>query len=418
MEQKILNAYKRYSYPGAQKLHQLLKQEGIKATLKQVKGVIAKQTTYQLHKKQAKKVKKHMVAFLPSHKWLIDLLDMQNYARENKGYRYILLGIDVFTREGFAIPLKDKTGPEVLKAFKEMIEDGPGKPQKLISDNGSEFMNTKFQKYLKEQQIFHETNEPGYHPSLGVIDRLSRTIKEKIFRSFTDHNNAKWYDILDGVMLAYNVTPHDALLGIAPADAQDNQELIHDINIQKNLARVSTKLRAGMLVRKRLTKSIFKKGYKVAWSSQTYTIKSISGVNAELDNDEIVKLNDLQAVAATEEIPNSKVVEVEKEVKIDRKLQQDGIEPTAAREKSKRIPLIPKEIPEPKPKSIAPKRAIKQPKPQVYNIDKVIGQKKVGKQVMYHVTWEGYEDPADYTWEPAKNISHTLAFKEYKQSLK
>ena len=104
MEKEIIKAYKKYSYPGAQKLYQIIKQEGIQATLKQVKEVVAKQAAFQLHKKQKKKLERHMIAYAPNEKWLIDLLDMQNYARQNKGYRYILLGIDVFTREAFAIP--------------------------------------------------------------------------------------------------------------------------------------------------------------------------------------------------------------------------------------------------------------------------------------------------------------------------
>jgi transposase InsO family protein len=84
---------------------------------------------------------------------------------------------------------------EWLSVFKKIIEEN-GKAEKLITDNGSEFTNREFQKLLADSKIFHETNEPQCHPTLGLIDRLCRTIKEKIFKYFTDKNETNWVDHL------------------------------------------------------------------------------------------------------------------------------------------------------------------------------------------------------------------------------
>ena len=46
-----------------------------------------------------------------------DLVDMQSFSKNNKGFKYILIIIDVFSKYGWAIPLKTKTGPEVMKLF-------------------------------------------------------------------------------------------------------------------------------------------------------------------------------------------------------------------------------------------------------------------------------------------------------------
>jgi len=91
-----------------------------------------------------------MVAFRENQIWLADLLDMSNYSRDNQGFKWILLVIDVFTRQGFAQPMKSKESANV---------------------NGSEFTNREFQKLLADSNIFHETNDPQYHPTLGLIDR-------------------------------------------------------------------------------------------------------------------------------------------------------------------------------------------------------------------------------------------------------
>ena len=52
--------------------------------------------------------------------WTADLVDMQSFSKSNKGFKYILMIIDVFSKYGRAIPLKTKTGPEVMKAFQSL----------------------------------------------------------------------------------------------------------------------------------------------------------------------------------------------------------------------------------------------------------------------------------------------------------
>ena len=226
-----------------------------------------------------------------------------------------------------AEPLKNKTADETMSAFKDIILTAGAIPEKLVSDNGTEFMNEKFQHLLKSNHIIHETNDPGYHPTLGLIDRLSRTIKEKIFKSFTHSDNFNWVDQLQEIIQAYNATPHRALNETAPNDAQENMFLIQDINKNKNVRPIHS-FSAGDLVRKRLKKATFTKGYRQSWSSETHIITKISGLNAILDNDEKVKLNDLQIIREpTERAPKvSKVKAKEKKMKVKRKLKEDGID--------------------------------------------------------------------------------------------
>ncbi len=323
---QILEKYEEYAYPGATKLHKIIDDPDV--TLKRVRGVIAQQLSEQLHKKKTKKVEAHMTTLAPNIVWLADLLDMSNFASTNNGYKWILLIIDVFTRRAFARPMKTKTADNVENAFEELFL-ARGQPLKLITDSGSEFTNAKLKELLDSEKIYHETVEPGYHPALGIIDRLSRTIKEKIHKRFTAKNTTDWLTTLGNIMVAYNNTPHSALGMIAPRDALDplNKEKIRDLNIEKN-QRPKHNFSVGQLVRRRVKKPLFSKGYTDSWSATTYTIKEIKGVNAVLDNDDTVKLNDLQVVVAPPE-PAPEVTEVQveqKKAKVSRKLKQAGVE--------------------------------------------------------------------------------------------
>ena len=67
-----------------------------------------------------------------------DLVDMQSFAKSNKGYKFILVIIDVFSKFGWGVPLKTKTGSEVAKAFQELWTTHKP-PQKLWTDRGREF---------------------------------------------------------------------------------------------------------------------------------------------------------------------------------------------------------------------------------------------------------------------------------------
>ena len=144
---KIIQYYTDYGYPSSSVLYKVMKLAGEKVTLKEVKDAVDTQLTTQMHKKQKIKVSGHMLAFFENEKWLMDLLDMQNFKHSNSGNRYILIVCDVFSRKGYAIPLKNKNADTVLNAFKEIVNNN-GHPAKLISDNGTEFLNHQMKSYF------------------------------------------------------------------------------------------------------------------------------------------------------------------------------------------------------------------------------------------------------------------------------
>jgi len=98
---------------------------------------------------------------------------MQAFSKSNRGVRYLLTVIDVFSKYGWMLPLKDKTGKSVADAFKEIFKKSKWKPEKLWTDKGREFYN----KHVKELgvELYSTENEE----KSSVAERWNRTIKEK-----------------------------------------------------------------------------------------------------------------------------------------------------------------------------------------------------------------------------------------------
>ena len=77
---------------------------------------------------------------------------MQSLSKYNKGIKYLLCAIDLFSRCAWVVPIKDKKGVSIVNAFKKIISK-ERKPNKMWLDQGSEFYNQSFKKFLKINNI-------------------------------------------------------------------------------------------------------------------------------------------------------------------------------------------------------------------------------------------------------------------------
>jgi len=89
--------------------------------------------------------------------WAADLIEMQAFSKFNRGVRYLLTVIDVFSKYGWMLPLNDKTGKSDADAFKEIFKKSKQKPEKLWTDKGRDFYN----KHVKELgvELYSTENE-------------------------------------------------------------------------------------------------------------------------------------------------------------------------------------------------------------------------------------------------------------------
>ena len=114
--------------------------------------------------------------------WGVNLADMQSLSKYNKGIKYLLCAIDLFSKYAWVVPLKDKRGITIVNAFQKIISKGR-KPNKIWIDQGGEFYNKLFKRFLKINSIqMYSTYNEG---KSDVAERYIRTLKNKIFKHMT-----------------------------------------------------------------------------------------------------------------------------------------------------------------------------------------------------------------------------------------
>ena len=134
----------------------------------------------ELHKPIIRKFDKRKVySQFKDNIWGVDLADMQSLSRKNKGIKYLLCAIDLYSKYAFVIPLKDKKGISIVNAFNKIIKQSNRKPNKIWVDQGGEFYNNVFEKWLSDNNInIYSTYNEG---KSVVAERFTRTLKNKLY---------------------------------------------------------------------------------------------------------------------------------------------------------------------------------------------------------------------------------------------
>ena len=198
-----------------------------------------------------------------------DLVEMQKFAKLNKGYRYLLTCIDIFSKYSWVIPLKDKKGITIKNALEKIFKQR--KPKFLWTDRGTEFYNKQVQDLLNENNIkLYSTNNSEIKSA--VIERFNRTFKNMMYKKFTENNNTIFYNILDELLNNYNNKYHSTIK-MTPVEASKkiNEKKIKNIyNFEKT--KKPGKFKIGDRVRISLEKNIFEKSYETNWTEEIFEI--------------------------------------------------------------------------------------------------------------------------------------------------
>ena len=320
IEKEILKEYKKYGYPSVKKLYGIL--EG-KYKMDDIKKVIEKQPVYQLYYNK-KKEGGHIIASHVGEEWFADLCFMDKFGGVNKGYNYILLVIDAYSRYAFGIPLKSKNIGESVEAFKEILKKG-GKPEVLCSDQGSEFIGKAFINMLKEEGVIPQIVEKGDHHALGIIDRLTRTIKNIIYKNFIVNDNNIWIDKIDEIIERYNNTPNEGILGFKPVDVYEGKEgvqaVLNTYNFERGSGSKENKFKEGEEVRVKLPDDKFKRGFHPKWSSEVDKIEKVEGRKVYINGKKYKVVNVIKGSGNV----GKELKRGLKEARVTRRLNKEGI---------------------------------------------------------------------------------------------
>ena len=114
-------------------------------------GIAATEPNYQLadelHRQIIRKFEKRKVySSFRDNIWGVDLAYIQSLSKYNKGIKYLLCAIDLFSKYAWVFPLRDKKGVSIVNAFQNLISERR-KPNKIWVDQGSQFCNNFFKDF-------------------------------------------------------------------------------------------------------------------------------------------------------------------------------------------------------------------------------------------------------------------------------
>ena len=174
--------------------------------------------------------------------WGVDLADIQLISKYNKGIKYLSCVVDLFSKYAFVVPLKDKKGTTIINAFQSILNSSTRKPNKIWVDQGSEFYNNHFKKWLQYNNIeMYSTYNEG---KSVAAERFLKCLKNVYF------------DVLNDIVDEYNNTYHRTIK-MKPIDVGDYS--FAEYNEQSN--EKDPKFRAGDHAQISKFKDVFAKGY-------------------------------------------------------------------------------------------------------------------------------------------------------------
>ena len=206
--------------------------------------------------------------------WSLDILDLKDYGPENnRGYRYVLVIIDKFSKYGWTVPLKNKNALTIKDSFENILISSKRQPNLIESDRDKEFYNNSFQDFLNKNNIKLYSRNSSY----GAVfaERFNRTIRDLLKKIVFEQGDAKWIDVLPTITKQYNNRIHSSTkLTPIQASLKKNECYVYK-NLLDKRKKIKPKYEIGDLVRTADLRRTFSKGDTTNWSYKLYKITEI-----------------------------------------------------------------------------------------------------------------------------------------------
>ena len=108
---------------------------------------------------------------------------MKLISKFNKGIRFLLCVINIYSKYAWVNPLKDKKGITITNAFQKVLKESNRKPNKIWVDQGNEFYNSSMKSWLEKNDIEMYSTHNERKPV--VAERFIRALKNKIYKYMT-----------------------------------------------------------------------------------------------------------------------------------------------------------------------------------------------------------------------------------------
>lgn len=274
-EQELSDLYYN-TFFGRDKLYELAKKNGIQVSWRQVAQFLKEQKVHQLYSRRFKRREvKATVLSEPFKQIGLDLVDMSNL--EIRGFKWLLVAVDLFSKKVWARALKDKKAglnADVVKAFKSILDEMKQTPTTIRSDRGSEFISKAFQDLLKQNNIKQILSQPGKPWSNGQVEKMNQTLK-RIIKKYRFVDNKDWVKLLPDILENINNVPNDTT-GVSPNDIIADKSLWEQVNenitgkVKKFTNTDVPKFQVGDIVRVKMPE-----GSDTNWSREVFKVEEV-----------------------------------------------------------------------------------------------------------------------------------------------
>ena len=270
LESKYYDTKSHSSFSGVNRL--------VKHSKKSKKDVVkwlSLQDTYTLHKPVRKHFKRRRVLTGSiGYQYQVDLVDVRKFSVWNNGMNFLLMCIDCFSKFGYAKPLKTKKSFHVIPALREIFCEGR-KPMYISFDAGSEFVSNVMKKFYHDEGVFHFTFRNSQKAQ--IVERFNQTILHRLYRYFTYANTYRYIEVLPNIIDAYNRSFHRSIKTAPIMVTKNNQNqiwqtLYGDI-VYENVE--EPKFKVGDTVRLAKLLNTFAKGYSQQWTEELFTVSKV-----------------------------------------------------------------------------------------------------------------------------------------------
>ena len=200
-----------------------------------------------------------------------DLIDMVKFKKDNKGYQYILIVIDIFSKYVWLRALKNKTGKEVGDALRDIFRFK--KPDRIRTDKGKEFLNQHVKDLFIDGNVLHLVTQNEMKANMA--ERAIKTLKSKFHRYFTYKQTYSYLDQLQNFAKSYNNTHHSSI-NMKPKQVNiDNEtDVWWNLYWPKKTRKPQLKFKyiLGDQVRISHLRNVFSREYDQKWTGEIFTI--------------------------------------------------------------------------------------------------------------------------------------------------
>ncbi len=149
--------------------------------------------------------------------WVSDSMILESGTLGQSNKNFILVTVDVFSRFTMLRALETLNGKECVSTLSSLIADF-GRPERIHTDNGSQFVNQEVSSFLNGLEIKHSTSIPHHHEGNAIAERAIQTVRNTLGAIQKQEPAKPWPDLLPRVQIAMNNRPHGGIFGFRPFD--------------------------------------------------------------------------------------------------------------------------------------------------------------------------------------------------------